>query len=76
MPGLFKCWRKGNVGIINAPGTGIADDKAIYSYVDKMIKFYLDEEPKLKQVQTFLCRKKVWCFFPHVLIRENFREGG
>ena len=40
VPGLFKCWRKGNVGIVNAPGTGIADDKAIYSYVDKMIKFY------------------------------------
>ena len=59
VPGLFKCWRKGNVGIINAPGTGIADDKAIYSYVDKMIKFYLDEEPKLKQVKTFLCRKKI-----------------
>ena len=59
VPGLFKCWRKGNVGIVNAPGTGIADDKAIYSYVDKMIKFYLDEEPKLKQVQTFLCRKKI-----------------
>ena len=37
----------------------VADDKAIYSYVDKMIKFYLDEEPKLKQVQTFLCRKKI-----------------
>ena len=59
MPGLFKCWRKGNIGIVNAPGTGIADDKAIYSYVDKMIKFYLDEEPKLKQVKTFLCRKKI-----------------
>ena len=59
VPGLFKCWRKGNLGILNAPGTGIADDKAIYSYVDKMIKFYLDEEPKLKQVQTFLCRKKI-----------------
>ena len=59
VPGLFKCWRKGNIGIVNAPGTGIADDKAIYSYVDKMIKFYLDEEPKLKQVKTFLCRKKI-----------------
>ena len=59
VPGLFKCWRKGNVGIINAPGTGIADDKAIYSYVDQMIKYYLDEDPKIKQVQTFLCRKKI-----------------
>tara|TARA_Y100001958_G_C21219005_1_gene544365 strand:- start:309 stop:1751 length:1443 start_codon:yes stop_codon:yes gene_type:complete len=58
VPGLFKCWRKGNLGIVNAPGTGVADDKAIYSYVDKMIKYYLGEEPKINQVQTFLCRKR------------------
>ena len=57
--GLFKSWIKGNVGIVNAPGTGIADDKAIYSYVGKMIKFYLSEEPKINQVETFLCRNKL-----------------
>ena len=59
VPGLFKAWRKGNVGILNAPGTGIADDKAIYSYVDKMIVYYLGEQPKIQQVETLLCSEKI-----------------
>ena len=59
VPGLFKCWKKGNVGIINALGTGVADDKAVYSYVNKMIVYYLGEQPKLNQVETFLCENKV-----------------
>ena len=59
VPGVMNAYRNGNVTICSAPGCGIADDKAIYSYVDKMIKFYLDEEPKLKQVKTYLCRKKI-----------------
>ena len=58
VPGLFKCWKKGNVGIVNGIGTGIADDKAIYSYVNKMIVYYLGEQPKLNQVETFLCHEK------------------
>ena len=58
VPGLFKCWRKGNVGIINALGTGVADDKAVYSYVEKMIVYYLGEQPKIDQVETFLCNIK------------------
>ena len=59
VPGLFKCWKKGNVGIINAIGTGVADDKAVYAYVNKMIVYYLGEQPKLNQVETFLCENKV-----------------
>jgi len=59
VPGLFKAWRKGTVGILNAPGTGIADDKAIYSYVDKMIVYYLGEQPKIQQVETLLCIEKI-----------------
>tara|TARA_Y100001958_G_scaffold83101_1_gene56289 strand:- start:1094 stop:1735 length:642 start_codon:yes stop_codon:yes gene_type:complete len=55
VPGLFKAYRKGNVGIINAPGTGVADDKVIYSYVPEMIKYYLGEDPKIEQVETFRC---------------------
>ena len=55
VPGLFKAYRKGNVGIINAPGTGVADDKVIYSYVPDMIKYYLGEDPKIGQVETFRC---------------------
>ena len=58
VPGLFRCWRKGNVGIINALGTGVADDKAVYSYVEKMIVYYLGEQPKIDQVETFLCNIK------------------
>ncbi len=59
VPGLFKAYRKGNVGILNAPGTGFADDKLIYSYMPDIIKYYLDEEPKLKQVETFRCFEKI-----------------
>jgi len=59
VPGLFKCWKKGNVAILNAPGTGVADDKAIYSFIEKIIKYYLGEQAKLKQVETFLCNKKI-----------------
>ena len=55
VPGLFKCWLKINVGIINAIGTGIADDKVVYSYVNKMIIYYLGEQPILNQVETYLC---------------------
>ena len=58
VPGLFKSWRKGNVGIINAIGTGVADDKVVYSYVNKMIVYYLGEQPILNQVETYLCHNK------------------
>ena len=59
VPGLFKAYRKGNLAILNAPGTGFADDKLIYSYVPEIIKYYLGEEPKLKQVETFRCFEKL-----------------
>ena len=55
--GIIRAWREGNVSIVNAPGSGIADDKAIYAYVPKMIRFYLNEEPLIKNVETFLCRE-------------------
>lgn len=51
--GIMACYRKGNVNIINAPGTGVADDKAIYVYVPKMIQYYLNEEPILKNIETY-----------------------
>ncbi|MGI8906870.1 MAG: circularly permuted type 2 ATP-grasp protein [Candidatus Sumerlaeaceae bacterium] len=53
--GLLNAYRAGNVAIGNAIGTGIADDKALYAYVPKIIKYYLDEEPILENVETFLC---------------------
>ncbi|MEN3324629.1 circularly permuted type 2 ATP-grasp protein [Mariniflexile soesokkakense] len=51
--GIMAAYRKGNVNIVNAPGTGIADDKAIYIYVPDMVKYYLTEEPILKNIETY-----------------------
>ncbi|MEH6570336.1 MAG: circularly permuted type 2 ATP-grasp protein [Halioglobus sp.] len=53
--GIMRAWRKGNVAIANAPGAGVADDKAIYSYVPEMIRYYLGETPILASVKTYLC---------------------
>ncbi len=55
IPGLMNAYRKGNVTIANAPGTGVADDKAIYHYIPKIIKYYLNEEPILNNVMTYHC---------------------
>jgi len=57
VPGLFEVYRAGNVTIVNAPGTGIADDKAIYSYIPEIIEFYMGRQPILKNVPTYNCRK-------------------
>jgi uncharacterized circularly permuted ATP-grasp superfamily protein len=56
-PGLMEAYKAGHVAICNAVGTGVADDKSIYPYVPDMIKFYLGEEPILKNVPTYQCRK-------------------
>jgi uncharacterized circularly permuted ATP-grasp superfamily protein len=55
--GLFNAYRAGNVVICNAPGTGVADDKAVYAYVPKIITYYLGEEAILPNIETFLCRE-------------------
>jgi len=57
VPGIFNAYRAGNVVFANAPGTGVADDKAIYAYVPRLIRYYLAEEPILDNVETFLCRE-------------------
>ena len=57
VPGLIGAIRNGDVTIVNAPGTGVADDKAIYTYVPDMIRYYLNEEPLLANVPTYLCRR-------------------
>ncbi|WP_334149869.1 circularly permuted type 2 ATP-grasp protein [Hyphomicrobium sp.] len=57
VPGLFDVYRAGNVTIVNAPGAGIADDKAIYSYIPEIIEFYMGRPPILKNVPTYNCRK-------------------
>jgi uncharacterized circularly permuted ATP-grasp superfamily protein len=58
VPGLFLAYQKGNVTLINAPGTGVADDKAVYTYMPQIIKYYLGEEPILNNVQTYHCSRK------------------
>jgi uncharacterized circularly permuted ATP-grasp superfamily protein len=55
VPGLFQAYLDQKVALANAPGTGVADDKAIYAYVEKMIRFYLSEEPILRNVPTYVC---------------------
>jgi len=55
VPGLFNVWAKGGVALANAPGTGVADDKAVYAYVPQLIKYYLSEEPILPNVPTYVC---------------------
>lgn len=57
VPGLMSAYRQGNVALANAPGTGVADDKVIYSYVPDMIKYYLNEEAILPNVPTYVCER-------------------
>ncbi|MGY4396520.1 putative circularly permuted ATP-grasp superfamily protein [Sphingomonas sp. UYAg733] len=57
VPGLISAYSAGNVALINAPGNGIADDKAIYSYMPEIVKFYSGGEPKLPNVETWRCRE-------------------
>ena len=58
VPGLMRAWRAGKVAIANAPGSGVADDKIVYTYVPDMIRFYLNEEPILPNVPSYLCMRE------------------
>lgn len=55
IPNLFQAYAKGNLGLANALGTGVADDKVVYAYVPKIIKYYMGEDAKLNNVETYLC---------------------
>lgn len=57
VPGLMQAYRKGNVALANAVGTGVADDKAVYAYMPRIIKYYLDQDPILPNVETHICRE-------------------
>jgi uncharacterized circularly permuted ATP-grasp superfamily protein len=57
VPGLISAWRRGNVALANAVGTGVADDKAIYAYMPRIIRYYLDQDPILTNVDTHICRE-------------------
>ncbi len=81
VPGLVSAYRAGNVTLANAIGTGVADDKAIYTYMPDIVKFYLGEEPILKNVPTWRCRepdalKYVLEHLPELVVKEVAGSGG
>lgn len=55
VPNIFQAYKKGNVAMANAPGTGVADDKVVYTFVPDIIKYYLDQDPIIPNVPTYLC---------------------
>lgn len=81
VPGLMSVYQAGNVTLANAIGTGIVDDKAVYSYMPDIIKFYLGEEPVLKNVPTWRCRepdalKYVLEHIHELVVKEVHGSGG
>ncbi|MXV51746.1 circularly permuted type 2 ATP-grasp protein [Pedobacter sp. HMF7647] len=79
--GIMSAYRKGNVSIINAIGNGVADDKAVYAYVPEMIRYYLNEEPILKNVPTYQLRnpeEKEYVFenINTMVIKKTNESGG
>ena len=81
VPGLMDVYRSGGVTICSAPGAGVADDKAVYTYVPEMIRFYLGEEPLLNNVPTWQCAKAddlahVLAHLPDLVVKEVHGSGG
>lgn len=81
VPGLMAAYRAGNVALANAPGTGVADDKVIYSFVPDMIKYYLNEEAILPNVPTYVCerdddRKYVLEHLDELVVKAANEAGG
>ena len=81
VPGLMDVYRSGGVSICSAPGAGVADDKAVYTFVPEMIRFYLGEEPILQNVPTWQCSKAddlkyVLSSLPDLVVKEVHGSGG
>lgn len=81
VPGIYWAYRKGNVAIVNAMGNGVADDKAVYAYVPDMIRYYLNEEPILKNVPTYELnvpenRSMVFSSMDKMVIKKTNESGG
>ncbi len=81
VPGLYWAYRKGNVSIVNAMGNGVADDKAVYVYVPDMIKYYLNEEPILRNVPTYRMesrenREHVFKNMGNMVVKRTNESGG
>jgi uncharacterized circularly permuted ATP-grasp superfamily protein len=81
VPGLMRAYRAGTVAIVNAVGTGVADDKAVYHYVPEMVRYYLGEEPILENVRTYLLadpeqRRAVLERLDEVVVKPTSESGG
>jgi uncharacterized circularly permuted ATP-grasp superfamily protein len=81
VPGIFDVYKKGNVALANAPGNGVADDKAVYAYVPDIIKYYLGEEILLKNITTYLCSKEKDCQYvidniDKLVVKQTDGSGG
>ena len=81
VPGMFEVYRKGRVALANAPGCGIADDKAIYAYIPKVIRYYLGEDPILPNVPTYVCwdlkeRQHVLANLENLVVKSANEAGG
>lgn len=81
VPGLMRAYRSGNVTLANAPGAGVADDKAVYRYVPEIIRYYLNEEAILQNVPTYLCSEKEQCEYvlshlDELVVKPTNESGG
>ena len=81
VPGLMRAWRAGKVALANAPGAGVADDKVVYAYVPQVIKYYLDQDPIIPNVETFLCyedkqREYVLANLDKLVVKPANESGG
>ncbi|MGA1345482.1 MAG: circularly permuted type 2 ATP-grasp protein [Ilumatobacteraceae bacterium] len=81
VPGLMRAWRAGNVGIANAPGAGVADDKVVYAWVPDLIRYYLGEEPLIDNVPTWRCmypdeRRHVLDHLGELVVKPANESGG
>ncbi|MFT4198805.1 MAG: circularly permuted type 2 ATP-grasp protein [Pseudoxanthomonas sp.] len=79
--GLIRSWRAGKVALANAPGAGVADDKVVFAYVPKMIKYYLDQDPILPNVPSYLChnakdRQYVLANLDKLVVKPANESGG
>lgn len=81
VPGLIRAWRAGKVGIANAPGAGVADDKVVYTFVPKIIEYYLNEQPIIPNVPSYLCmyddqRDYVLAHLEELVVKPANESGG
>src|SRR5438093_837698 len=79
--GLMRAWTRGNVALANAPGAGVADDKVVYAFVPEMIRYYLDQDPILPNVPSYLCyrekdRAHVLAHLGELVVKPGNESGG